>query len=257
MISNLNHSNAIGQITLSTFESKARSTVPYFVYLPPNWNSNSNYRLILFLHGQGGDEGTFQKYVAAQQLNEWILTGEIPNIVIAGIRGDENKDDIQWFTEKNEALLSPNGEFVEFCRTNFKAGLENEGISIEGHSRGGGGALHFMLKYPSAYSSVVSMGYVSDYTLKSNKEMAVINREALIESRVKLYIEIGTEDRFVRNKNRKASFMMHDFLTSIKIPHTFNHLFGVEHGFDSFWNHYSDEGMQNGLLHLKRHCEGL
>jgi enterochelin esterase-like enzyme len=256
MTSNFNFFKAIGQITLSTFESKARSTVPYFIYLPPNWNSNSNYRLILFFHGQGGDETTFQKYVAAHQLNEWILTGEIPNIVIAGIQGDDNKDDIQWFTEANETLLSPHGEFVEFCKAKFKAGGE-KGISIEGHSRGGGGALHYMLKYPSAYSSVISMGYVSDYTLKSNKEMALLNRDALIKSCVKLYIEIGAEDRFVRNQNRKASFMMHDFLTSIKIPHSFNHLFGVEHGFDSFWNHYSDEGMQNGLLHLKRHCEGL
>ena len=246
-----------GKYTLSTFESKARSTVPYFVYLPPNWNPNSNYRLILFLHGQGGDEGTFKKYVAAQQLNEWILTGKIPNIVIAGIRGDEDKDNIQWFTEANEALLSPNGEFIQFCRDHFKAGGEREGVSIEGHSRGGGGALHYMFKYPNGFKSVISMGYVSDYTLAENKDLALKNKTALIGSGVQLFMEIGTEDQYVRNKNRKASFLMHDFLTTLKIPHTFNHLFGVEHGFDSFWNHYSDEGMHNGLLHLKRHCKGL
>ena len=251
-----NFSNGIGQITLSTFESKARSTVPYFVYLPPNWCPNSNYRLVLFLHGQGGDEETFQKYVAARQLNEWILTGEIPNIVIAGIRGDDNKNDIQWFTEDNEALLSPNGEFIEFCRNKFSAGGEQEGISIEGHSRGAGGALHLMLKYPSAYTSVVSMGYVSDYTLNLNKKMALANYKALIESQVKLYIEIGTEDRFVKNQNRRASFILHEYLNEIELPHSFEYLYGVEHGFNSFWN-YDSEGRLNGLRHLKRHCEGL
>ncbi|MRT92780.1 alpha/beta hydrolase-fold protein [Ancylomarina sp. 16SWW S1-10-2] len=247
---------AKGKYTLSTFESKARSIVPYFVYLPPNWNPDINYRLILFLHGQGGDEGAFKKYIAAQQLNDWILTGEIPNIVIAGIRGDENKDDIQWFTKENEALLSPNGEFIAFCKSNFKAGGE-KGVSFEGHSRGGGGVLHYMFKYPNSFKSVISMGYVSDYTLAENKDMAIKNKAALIDSDVQLFMEIGTEDQYVRNKNRKASFLMHDFLTILKIPHTFNHLFGVEHGLDSFWNHYSDEGIQNGLLHLKRHCEGL
>ena len=259
MSSSLNYSNAIGQITFSTFESNVRSLVPYFVYLPLNWDPNRSYRLILFLHGQGGDEGTFSKYVRAEDLNEWIKLGKIPDIVIAGVRGDENRDSIQWFTPENEALLIPelNGEFIEFCRANFKAGGVKEGVSIEGHSRGGGGALHYLFKYPNSFKSVISMGYVSDYSLALNKEMASDNRQMLIDSEVKLYLEIGTEDRFVRDQNRKASFAMHDYLDEIKLPHSFEYLHGVEHGFDSFWYHYSDEDIQNGLRHLKRHCEGL
>lgn len=250
---------AQGQFTLSSFKSKLRGEVPYFVYLPPNWNPNGNYRLILFLHGQGGDEGTFSKYVGAEQLNQWILTGEVNELVIAGIRGDHDRDNIQWFTPENEALLIPelNGEFIQFCRDHFKAGGEKEGVSLEGHSRGGGGALHYLFKYPKNFKSVISMGYVSDYTLFDNKEMALKNKEILIESGVKLHMEIGTEDRFVRNQNRKASFSMHEYLDEIKLPHNFEYLYGVEHGFDSFWQHYSDEGIQNGLRHLKRHCLGL
>ncbi|MGZ2371595.1 alpha/beta hydrolase [Ancylomarina sp. YFZ004] len=259
MSSSFNYSNAPGQFTISSFESEMRSTVPYFVYLPPNWNPNGNYSLLLFLHGQGGDETTFQKYVKADQLNEWILSGELNDIVIAGIRGDNDRDKIQWFTPENESLLIPelNGEFIQFCRDHFKAGGEKEGVSLEGHSRGGGGALHYLFKYPNSFKSVISMGYVSDYTLAENKELALKNKAALIESGVQLYMEIGTEDRFVRNQNRKASFAMHDYLDEIKLPHSFEYLHGVEHGFDSFWHHYSDEETQNGLRHLKRHCEGL
>jgi len=259
MLSSFDFTGAIGQFSLLTFESNARGKVPCFVYLPPNWHPDGNYRLLLFLHGQGGDEGTFQKYVAAEQINEWIGTGEIPDIVIAGIRGDDDRDKIQWFTPENEALLVPelNGEFIEFCRTHFKAGGEAEGVSLEGHSRGGGGALHYLFKYPASFKSVISMGYVSDYSLALNKEMAAETRNALIDSGVSLYMQIGTEDRFVRNQNRKASFAMHEYLDEIELPHSFEHLFGVEHGFDSFWHHHSDLGMQNGLLHLKRHCEGL
>lgn len=250
---------AQGQYTLSSFESKVKEEVSYFVYLPPNWDPNENYRLLLFLHGQGGDESTFQKYVKADQLNEWILSGEIKDIVIAGIRGDNDRDKIQWFTPENEALLIPelNGEFVQFCREHFKAGGEKEGVSLEGHSRGGGGALNYLFKYPNSFKSVISMGYVSDYTLAENKNIAEKNKVALIESGVKLYMEIGTEDRFVRNQNRKASFAMHNYLDEIELPHSFEHLHGVEHGFDSFWHHYSDDCTQNGLRHLKRHCKGL
>jgi len=250
---------ALGQFTLSSFKSKVRAEVPYFVYLPPNWNLNGSYRLLLFLHGQGGDESTFQKYVKAEQLNEWILSGEINELVIAGIRGDEDRDKIQWFTPENEALLVPelNGEFIEFCRAHFKAGEEKEGVSLEGHSRGGGGSLHYLFKYPNSFKSVISMGYVSDYSLADNKEMAKKNKVALLEASVQLYMEIGTEDRFVRNQNRKASFAMHNYLDEIELPHTFEYLYGVEHAFDSFWHHYSDDGIVNGLRHLKRHCKGL
>ena len=259
MKSSFNFSNAIGQFTLSFFESKVKSTVPYFVYLPPNWHPNGNYRLLLFLHGQGGDEGTFQKQVDAEQLNEWNKAGEIADLVIAGIRGDNDRDKIQWFTKENEALLIPelNGEFIQFCQENFKAGGEHKGVSIEGHSRGGGGALHYLFKYPQSFKSVVSLAYVSDYTLNLNKELALKNKDALIKSGAKIYMEIGTEDQFVKNKNRKASFAMHTYLNEIEIAHSFDYLDGVVHGFDSFWNYDSDNGMQNGLLHLKRHCEGL
>ena len=259
MTSTFNYSKAIGQFTLSSFESRVKSTVPYFVYLPPNWHPEGNYSLLLFLHGQGGDEGTFQKYVDAEQLNEWIKDDEIPDLVIAGIRGDADKDKIQWFTEENEALLIPelNGEFIQFCRDNFKAGGVKEGVSLEGHSRGGGGALHYLFKYPESFRSVISLGYVSDYTLSENKEMVLKNKAALIKSGVQLYMEIGTEDRFVRDQNRKASFALHEYLDEIELPHSFEYLYGVEHGFDSFWHHYSDDDIQNGLRHLKRHCEGL
>ena len=259
MALNFDYSNTRGQYTFSTFESKVRSSVPYFVYLPPNWNPNRSYRLLLFLHGQGGDERTFSKYVSEDDLNQWFKSDVISDIVIAGVRGDEDRDLIQWFTPENEALLVPeiNGEFIEYCRTNFKAGDNDKGVSLEGHSRGAGGALHYLFKYPQSFKSVIAMGYVSDYSLEKNKEMADLNRQALIDSGVNLYLEIGTEDRFVRNQNRKASFEIHDFLDKVKLPHSFEYLYGVEHGFDSFWHHHSDDNIQNGLRHLKRHSIGL
>ncbi len=246
---------AQGQITISVFESKSRSWVPYFVYLPPNWNRNESYPLVLFLHGQGGDESTFNKYVQAEQLNEWITNGDLDPVVIAGVRGDNDRDNVQWFTEKNENLLvnKPDGEFIQFCEEYFSAGKQGKEISIEGHSRGAAGAIHYYLKFPGMFSSIVGMGYVSDYTLEDNFFMGRNNLELLKKESTPVRIEIGTEDSFVLNKNRRASFEMHQFLKENLIDHSFEILHGVEHGFDTYWNYYSDEGMLNGLLHLKFH----
>ncbi len=244
-----------GKINVSIFETGARSWVPYFVYLPPNWNPNETYPLVLFLHGQGGDEGTFNKYVQAEQLNEWITNDDLEPVVIAGIRGDNDRDNVQWFTEENENLLvnKPRGEFLQFCQNSFNAGRHGKEISIEGHSRGAAGAIHYYLKYPGLFSSVVGMGYVSDYTLEDNFFLGRNNLELLKREATPLRLEIGTEDSFVQTKNRRASFEMHQFLKENSIEHSFEILHGVEHGFDAYWNYYSDEGMLNGLAHLKFH----
>ena len=244
-----------GEINISVFKSENRSWLPYFVYLPPNWSADKEYPLVIFFHGQGGDEGTFGKYVNAEQVNGWILNDEIEPLVIVGVRGDNERDEVQWFTKENEALFTGEngGEFVQFCQDNFNAGFDKKKISIEGHSRGAAGAINYFLKYPNQFASIVGMGYVSDYTLEENYMLAKKNLGQLIQGKTPLRLEIGTEDSFVRNKQRKASCKMHQFLEENTIAHSFEVLHGVEHGFDTFWNYYTEEGMLNGLAHLKFH----
>lgn len=244
-----------GKITLSVFETQLRSWVPFFVYLPPNWNPDESYPLVLFLHGQGGDETTFGKYIQAQQLNEWILCGELEPVVIAGVRGDNDRENVQWFTPENESMFieEKGAEFVKHCQQTFKAGIGKNSISIEGHSRGAAGAIHFYLSYPGRFSSVIGMGYVSDYTLVDNYALVRQNSDELKKYSIPFHFEIGTEDSFVRLKHRRCSFDLHQFLKDNDIAHTFDVLHGVEHGFDTFWNYYTDEGILNGLTHLKFH----
>ncbi|MPQ46760.1 hypothetical protein GCQ56_07015 [Marinifilum sp. N1E240] len=247
--------NCAGKISISIFKSEKRSWVPYFVYLPPEWDTSSNYPLILFMHGQGGDETTFKKYVRVEQLNKWISDGEIEPIVIVGVRGDNDRDSVQWFTEENESLIVGDlvGELVNYCRDKFKAGIGDRNVSIEGHSRGAAGAIHYYLKYPGKFASVVGMGYVSDYTLNNNCILAKNNIDTLQNKSVPFRLEIGTEDSFVSTKNRRCIYDLHDCLNALDLEHEFEVLHGVEHGFDTFWNYFTDEGIVNGLSHLKFH----
>lgn len=246
-----------GEINISVFNSENRSWLPYFVYLPPNWSAKKEYPLVIFFHGQGGDEGTFSKYVNAEQINGWILEDEIEPLVIVGVRGDNERDEVQWFTKENEALFvgDDGGEFIQYCQDNFKAGIGRRRISIEGHSRGAAGAINYFFKYPHQFASIVGMGYVSDYTLKDNYLLAKKNLHHLNEGKTPLRLEIGSEDSFVRDKQRRASFEMHRFLEEVELDHSFEVLHGVEHGFDTFWNYYNDDGVINGLAHLKFHEE--
>jgi predicted peptidase len=247
--------NKAGQISLSVFNSKSRSWVPYFVYLPPNWSKEKKYPLVLFMHGQGGDETTFNKYVKADQINEWILDAKIEPVVIAGVRGDNNRNNVQWFTPENESLIAGDGlgEFVKYCQANFNAGNKKNSISIEGHSRGAAGAIHYYFKYSGLFASVVAMGYVSDYTLPANKQLVLDNLKLLKDQEIPLRLEIGTEDSFVLTKNRRCIYDLHDFLSDLELKHEFEILHGVEHRFDYFWQYYTEEGLQNGLRHLIFH----
>ncbi|PXY02704.1 hypothetical protein DF185_01005 [Marinifilum breve] len=250
-----NSSYEDGKISFFVFNSSSRSWVPYFVYLPPNFSTDRNYPLVLFMHGQGGDETTFNKYVKEEQLNKWILDGEIEPVVIAGIRGDNDRENVQWFTPENESLIAGDGlgEFVQYCQNNFNAGVESNDISIEGHSRGAAGAIHYYLKYPGKFASVAGMGYVSDYTLPSNKKLASQNLEALKKLQIPLRLEIGTEDSFVLTKNRRCIYDLHNHLNDLELNHEFEVLHGVEHRFDYFWHYFTEEGLINGLRHLKFH----
>jgi len=244
-----------GRINIFTFKSNCRSWVPCFVYLPPNWNPEANYPLVLFLHGQGGDETTFQKYVQAKQLNRWINSGEIEPVVIAGVRGDDDRENVQWFTAANEHLLikEMGGEFIAFCQHHFKAGEGKQQISLEGHSRGAAGALHYYLKYPGLFASVVAMGYVSSYTLENNYRLAIEWLDQIQEYSTPLLMEIGSHDRFVLEQNRRCSFDLHHFFIEKNIDHSFELLQNVEHGFDTFWNYQNESGLVNGLSHLQFH----
>ena len=55
----------------SSFLSPSRGLVDYSVYLPPQWqrNSDKTYPLVFFLHGQTGWERSFPDSVPATQLN--------------------------------------------------------------------------------------------------------------------------------------------------------------------------------------------
>lgn len=251
-----------GRFIHSSFISDTKGKVDYCAYLPPGWSQEdtTTYPLLIYLYGQGGDEYSFARVVKPSQLDDWIHEGLIEPLVIITVRGAEilpgeawHKQKIQWYTSANEKLLlsEKEGELRHFVRTKFRAGMTSSQIGLEGQSRGASGTLHYALKHPEKFSSFIANAYVSDYTLESLKSKAKRNRKRL--QNIKLRMEIGTKDYFVKRYKRKGSQRLHQYLTDLKIPHEYDTLSGRSHGFRQFWYHPREGYANNGLFHLLYH----
>ena len=248
-----------GLYTVSSFESGARGKVFFTVYLPPGWSvgGTETYPLILFLHGQHGDEHYFRTRVPESDLNTWIRDGLVPPFVLIAPRGADNIGTVQWYHDENVALLTSGApdELRAFAWETFRAGGSPERISVHGHSRGASGALHFTLNHWDLFASAVANAFVSDYVLDDYREAAVENRDAIVQSGITLRMTIGTQDSFVLEDDRVGSPALHEHLDTLGIPHEYEVYPGVTHGFSSLWDYELSGGKQAGLYELQLHAD--
>jgi enterochelin esterase-like enzyme len=247
-----------GQYTRTAFRSEARGWVFFNVYLPPGWSPDGaeTYPLIFFLHGQMGDEYRFTDNVRASQLNSWIEEGAIPPFVLIAPRGADRKGTVQWYHPENERMLTheEGGELRAYARMVFRAGVDPGNISLHGHSRGASGTLYFALGHSDKFASAVTNAFVSDYVLERWKKLASQNRDEVLASGLPLRMTIGTKDSYVVRQNRVGSPAMHEHLQELGIPHEYEVLEGVTHGFGSMWRHRRPDGVRTGLYELQFHA---
>nr|WP_288980670.1 alpha/beta hydrolase-fold protein [uncultured Allomuricauda sp.] len=200
----------------SSFQSKSRGNVDFNVYLPPTWSkeNSSKYPLILLLHGQNGSEYSFTNDLPADSLNYWIKTDSIPEVVVIALKGGDDTNSMQWYSDANEKMITSDedGELRKYCNENFNTSIENSQISIMGHSRGAAGALYFAVNFPTKFSSIVSLAFVSDYIIEDLKQSIDKNQEKIISSGIKIQMYIGNKDRFVLKGNRRGSWVISSYL---------------------------------------------
>ncbi len=247
-----------GRSTRTVFQSEARGRVYFNVYLPPGWTpeGTETYPLILFLHGQHGDEHSFTQSVGTRQMNEWIESGEVPAFVLIAPRGADRRSTVQWYRRANERMLTREepGELRAYAREAFRAGVDPGTVSVHGHSRGATGALFFAMNHPDKFASAVANAFVSDYALSDRKRDATRNRERVLGSGIPIRMVIGTHDSYVVEQARTATPEMHEHLLRLGIPHEYEILVGVTHGLRSIWNRKRPDGRRNGLYELQFHA---
>lgn len=248
-----------GAVTVTKIESSARGSVNMEIYLPPGWDKTipEGYPLIIYLHGQWGDEHSFFFNVNYRMLNSWIHQEEIPPFILVSIdAAAETGDDRQWTIPANETFLTSDdeNELRMFCKTHLNANINPGMVSIHGQSMGARGALHYGFKFPDRFASAISNAFVSDYALEEEQLNALANRDRIVSSGIKLRLVIGTLDQYYLNLFRKATYTMHEYLDVIDIPHEFEVLPGATHYLYSLWNSINALGIKNGLYELKLHA---
>ena len=247
-----------GRFTRTVFRSGARGWAYFSVYLPPDWTpeGTDTYPLILYLHGQGGDERTFPWFIGAKEINEWIESGKVPPFVLIAPRGADRRMAVQWYHRANELMLTAEdpGELRAYAREVFRAGVDPGTVSVHGQSRGATGALFMAMNHPEKFASAVANAFVSDYVLSGLMRDASQNSARVLESGIRIRMVIGTRDRYVIKENRTGSPEMHAHLQGLAIPHEYEALEGVGHGQRSLWNHKRPDGRKNGLYELQFHA---
>ncbi|MER3316689.1 MAG: alpha/beta hydrolase-fold protein [Allomuricauda sp.] len=222
-----------GVYTHASFISKSRGNVDFNVYLPPTWSkdNSSEYPLIIFLHGQNGSEYSFIDALSADSLNHWVKTESIPEMVVIALRGGENTRDMQWYSDENVNMITSEAddELRKYCNKKFNTTMDSSKISIIGHSRGATGALNFAINYPYKFSSIVSLSYVSDYTIDRLKESVTKNRESIINSSIGIQMYIGNKDRFILEADRRGSWIISSYLKENGIVTVLKTLEGKTH----------------------------
>lgn len=133
-----------------------------YVYLPPCYDPNQCYPVILFFHGYAEDEGTLLDMIVP--LDQAIAERRMPPVIIAApdgsIQGRPTCLKSASFFANSRA-----GNFEDyvmqdvwpFLLTHYPIRPERDAHVIAGVSMGGGAAYHLAIKYPQVFRHVIGV----------------------------------------------------------------------------------------------------
>jgi enterochelin esterase-like enzyme len=236
-----------------TFKSElVAGEVSYLVYLPPDYDKNSTqrYPVVYWLHGYGGSMRAGVSFV--KPLDAAIRAGKAPTMIVVLVNGTAASfycDSADGKRPVDSLLVK---ELVPHVDQAYRTIARREARAVEGFSMGGYGAAHLGFKHPEAFGLVSIMaGALTDSVewgplkppqggrranmlelAKSNpsyfaaNDLATLirhNAEA-IRGKVKVRMVVGTDDTLLPNNQT-----LHEFLTQLKIEHSYEEVLGVGH----------------------------
>ncbi|NVM43794.1 MAG: esterase [Candidatus Lokiarchaeota archaeon] len=251
------------------------SPVKYGVILPEDYDeSNTNYPLLLFLHGGGGDEKSIG-FIEPIIRTLW-KENKLPKMVVATPSCTRSLYmNYRDGSENWESFIIE--EFLPFLQENYKIAKDSTKTFISGVSAGGLGALRMGFKNVDKFGIILSFEPaiepvyeweeieirdkfyrpkelfekifgkpVDKEYWKENNTACILreNAENIYISGIKIYLEVGTKDFL--GLYRGAEFM-HRLLFDNRIDHEFRLVYGGDHLGVTL-----KERFHNGLLALNR-----
>ena len=134
-----------------------------YVYVPPGFNPNLYYPVMIYLHGILDDERGFVRHIV-KPLDEAIACGKLPPLIVAApdgsLCGDQNR-----FQPGSFFINGPSGDFQDyiikdvwcFLVKNYPIRPEPKAHILAGVSMGGFGAYNIALKHRDTFGIVVGV----------------------------------------------------------------------------------------------------
>ncbi|HWY88410.1 MAG TPA: alpha/beta hydrolase-fold protein [Gemmataceae bacterium] len=133
-----------------------------YVYLPPNYDPDSRYPIIIFMHGFGQDEQLFLRM--APKIDEEICQGKLPPVIIAAPDGSITGE--ASYLQPGSFFINSNaGDFEDwvlqdmwdFVCENYPIRSERESHVLAGVSMGGFAAFSMGIRHRQAFGVAVGI----------------------------------------------------------------------------------------------------
>jgi S-formylglutathione hydrolase FrmB len=134
-----------------------------YVYLPPDFDPNKCYPLMIYLHGLAQDEQSFLHYLAPR-IDEAIAAGKLPPLIIAAPDGSVTGEPCL-HAPGSFFLNSQLGDFEDyvlqdvwdFVCQHYAVRSEREAHIVMGMSMGGFAAYNYGIKHREAFGVVIGI----------------------------------------------------------------------------------------------------
>lgn len=147
------------------FEASNGLTMPYRLYLPPDYNENEKYPLLVYLHGNGS-QGTDNRAQLQNGATWYFRNAESPAfhaIVLAPQYAESDRK--EWWNGMNlDAFL----EILDYVNETYSTDSSRQYIT--GTSAGGGGTWEILKYYPEKVSAAIAVAPSSSFSFSMDGE---------------------------------------------------------------------------------------
>lgn len=143
--------STLTQVEHSLLRTATRRGTPHTLFAPLHYEPNYEYPLVIWLHGENGDERQLQRVMPLISMR---------NYAAVGVRGPSPSDERGYcWPQTEEAILSAEQrifEAIQFAREKFN--ISPRRIFVAGYEGGGTMALRMALRNPQQFAAALSIG---------------------------------------------------------------------------------------------------
>lgn len=236
--------------------------VGYSVYLPPGYygdgaghglsTNTTRYPVIYNFHSGSGTES--KTLYMARTLDTAIRAGRLPPMIRVWVYGGRSS----WYADYADGSVMAESmiakELIPHIDGRWRTIADRAHRAAQGFSMGDHGMMHMALKYPDAFSSVVSLmgGYIilnpetgplPDAALallrkiygdldkcEANLIWTMAPKQIADLKSLAIRIVVGDQDQGLRANRR-----LHELLTKLDVPHEYEEIPGVPHESRRMW----------------------